>query len=36
MNFSSIREQILIAELEDQQQCLGSHCVDNMLFLDYI
>lgn len=36
MNFNSIREWILITELEDQQQCLGIHCVDNKLLLDYM
>lgn len=31
MSFYFIREQILITELEDQQQCLGIHCGDNRL-----
>lgn len=36
MNFYFIREQILITELEDQQQCFGIDCVDNKLLLGYI
>lgn len=36
MNFNSIKQWILMAELEDQQQCLRIHWVHNRLLLGHV